>query len=45
MKYADVQKLHEFGLITAEQRQKIIEHFKLKEDSNRFWKAYHTAKR
>jgi len=36
MKYADVQKLHAAGLITAEQRQKIIEHFKLKEDTNRF---------
>jgi uncharacterized membrane protein len=36
MKYADIQKLQEAGLITGEQRQKIIEHFKLKEDSNRF---------
>jgi uncharacterized membrane protein len=36
MKHADIQKIHEVGLITAEQRQKIIEHFKLKEDSNRF---------
>ena len=32
MKYGDVQKLHEAGLITDEQRQKIIEHFQLKED-------------
>jgi uncharacterized membrane protein len=33
MKYADIQKLHEAGLITDEQRQKIVEHFQLKEDS------------
>ena len=32
MKYADVQKLHEAGLISDEQQQKIVEHFKLKED-------------
>jgi uncharacterized membrane protein len=32
MKYRDVQKLHEAGLITDEQRQKIIGHFQLKED-------------
>src|SRR5208283_4303268 len=32
MKYADIQKLHDAGLITGEQRQKIIEHFQLKED-------------
>ena len=32
MKYGDVQKLHEAGLITDEQRQKIVEHFQLKED-------------
>ncbi|MGB7746439.1 MAG: DUF2157 domain-containing protein [Verrucomicrobiia bacterium] len=32
MKYADIQKLHEAGLITDEQRQKIVEHFQLKED-------------
>ena len=37
MKYADVQKLREAGLITGEQQQKIIEHFQLKEDSgNKF---------
>lgn len=36
MKYADVQKMHEAGLITGEQRQHIIEHFKLKEDSGNF---------
>ncbi|MGA2242894.1 MAG: DUF2157 domain-containing protein [Verrucomicrobiota bacterium] len=33
MKYADIQKLHDDGLITDEQRQKIVEHFQLKEDS------------
>ena len=33
MKHADVQKLREAGLITDEQRQKIIERFQLKEDS------------
>jgi uncharacterized membrane protein len=36
MKYADIQKLYETRLITDEQRQRIVEHFKLKEDSNRF---------
>jgi uncharacterized membrane protein len=33
MKYADIQKLHEAGLITDEQHRKIIAHFQLKEDS------------
>ena len=32
MKYADIQKLHEVGLITDEQRQKIVNHFQLKEE-------------
>ncbi|HTY86686.1 MAG TPA: DUF2157 domain-containing protein [Candidatus Acidoferrum sp.] len=32
MKYGDVQNLHDAGLITNEQRRKIIEHFQLKED-------------
>ena len=32
MKYGDIQKLHDAGLITDEQRQKIIGHFNLKED-------------
>jgi uncharacterized membrane protein len=32
MKYADIQKLHEVGLITDDQRQKIVSHFELKED-------------
>jgi uncharacterized membrane protein len=36
MKYADIQKIHEAGLITAEQRQNILAHFHLKEDSNKF---------
>ena len=37
MKYADIQKLQDAGLITGEQRQKIIEHFNLKEDGgNKF---------
>ena len=36
MKYSDVQKLVDAGFVNDEQRQKIIEHFKLNEDSNRF---------
>ena len=36
MKYADIQKLHDAGLITDEQRRKIIGHFKLKEDGGNF---------
>jgi uncharacterized membrane protein len=37
MKYGDIQKLHDAGLVTGEQRQKIIEHFNLKEDGgNKF---------
>ena len=36
MKYADIQKLRDAGLVTAEQRQKIIEHFQLKEDGGKF---------
>jgi hypothetical protein len=37
MKHADVQKLHETGFVTDEQRLKIIEHFQLKEDGgNKF---------
>src|ERR1035437_5524644 len=36
MKPTDIEKIHEAGLITAEQRDKIIAHFNLKEDSNRF---------
>lgn len=37
MKYADVQKLREAGLITDEQRQNIIAHFNLKEEEGRFF--------
>jgi len=37
MTHADIEKLHEAGLITEEQRQKIIEHFQLKGDGgNKF---------
>ena len=36
MKHSDIQKIHEAGLITDEQRQKIIEHFQLKEDGGKF---------
>ena len=37
MKLFDVQKIHEAGLITDEQRQKIIAHFGLKEEGSRFF--------
>jgi uncharacterized membrane protein len=37
MKYSDIQKLTDAGLITGEQRDKIIAHFNLKEDGgNKF---------
>ena len=36
MKHADIYKIHAAGLITTDQRDGIIEHFKLKEDTNRF---------
>ena len=36
MKYSDIEKLHAAGLITAEQRQQIIDHFQLKESGGRF---------
>ena len=37
MKYDDIQKLRESGLITDEQRQKIVAHFRLEEEGgNRF---------
>ena len=36
MKYADIQKIRDAGLITDEQQCQIVERFKLKEDSNRF---------
>lgn len=35
MKYSDIEKIREAELITAEQQQRIVEHFKLKEESNR----------
>jgi uncharacterized membrane protein len=36
MKIEDIQKIHDAGLISAEQRDKIIAHFGLKEDGNKF---------
>lgn len=36
MKVDDIQKIHEAGLISTEQRDSIIAHFGLKEDGNRF---------
>jgi len=36
MKHTDIEKIHDAGLISAGQRDKIIAHFNLKEDSNRF---------
>jgi hypothetical protein len=38
MKYSDIEKIQQAGLITAEQQQKIVEHFKLKEESNKPWR-------
>lgn len=35
MKYSDIQRIQEAGLISAEQRQRIIDHFGLKEDASR----------
>jgi uncharacterized membrane protein len=35
MKHSDIEKIRQAGLITAEQQQQIIEHFKLKQESNR----------
>jgi uncharacterized membrane protein len=32
MKHSDIETIHDAGLITEEQRRKIIEHFQLKED-------------
>ncbi len=37
MKQADIQKIHAAGLITGEQRDKIIAHFELKEGGNQFF--------
>ncbi len=36
MRYSDIQKLHDAGLITAEQRSRIVEHFSIKEEGSRF---------
>jgi uncharacterized membrane protein len=36
MKHADVQKIFEAGLISDDERRKIIEHFQLKEDDGKF---------
>lgn len=36
MKTTDIEKIHVAGLITAEQRDKIIAHFKLKDEGGRF---------
>ena len=36
MKYSDIEKIREAGLITAEQQRQIVEHFKLKEDGSKF---------
>src|SRR5215469_3588653 len=35
MKYSDVEKIREAGLITTEQQQQIVDHFKLKEEASR----------
>jgi uncharacterized membrane protein len=35
MKYTDIKRIHEAGLITADQEQRIIDHFKLKEHDSR----------
>lgn len=37
MKHSDIQKTHEAGLITTEQRDRIIAHFDLKEGGNKFF--------
>jgi uncharacterized membrane protein len=36
MKYSDLEKIQEAGLITAEQQRQIAEHFKLKEEGGKF---------
>ena len=36
MKTEDIQKIHAAGLITAEQRDRIIAHFDLKEETGKF---------
>lgn len=35
MNYSDIEKIRQAGLITGDQQQQIVEHFKLKEESNR----------
>ncbi|HMP82880.1 MAG TPA: DUF2157 domain-containing protein [Verrucomicrobiota bacterium] len=37
MKHSDIQKIHDAGLISDQQRQDIIAHFGLKEESSRFF--------
>jgi uncharacterized membrane protein len=36
MKYSDIEKIQESGLITAEQQRQIVEHFQLKEEGSKF---------
>jgi uncharacterized membrane protein len=36
MKYSDIEKIQEAGLITAEQQRQIVAHFKLKEEGSQF---------
>jgi uncharacterized membrane protein len=36
MKYSDIEKIQKAGLITAEQQQQIVAHFKLKEEGSKF---------
>lgn len=36
MKYIDITRIRDAGLITTEQHTRIVEHFRLKEDSSRF---------
>ena len=35
MNYSDIEKIHHAGLITADQQRQIVQHFNLKEESNR----------
>lgn len=36
MKHADIQRLHEAGFITDDQRRQILQHYRLREDTHRF---------
>ena len=36
MKYSDIDRIQKAGLITPEQQQQIVAHFKLKEEGSRF---------